>query len=440
MLPVYDLGTADGRAAFAARLGRLRQSSAAGGAMADEAARIIDAVRRDGDAEIVRQMRRWTDPDFGAERIRVDDAAIDAASVALSGPLREAIEQAIAHVRAYQEHIRPQDPAPLVLGGAELGLRFLPLHRVGMHVPGGSAVLFSTLIMLAVPAQVAGVPADGLCVASPPPTRTGSRPAGDISPILLAVCRRLGIAEVYRMGGPAAFAALALGTETVRPVELIAGPSHPIGQLAKARLHGLVGTDGFYGASEIVTIADEAARADRVAADLLAQAEHDPGRCFLLSWSRRAIDGVLEEIARQLPRRRRRAAIEAALRDESCAVLAADVDQSVEIANQLAAEHLNLAVAEAGPLLARIRHAGEVFVGDATPVAAGDYYAGPSHCLPTGTTARFASGVSVYTFLKRTGTVCYRNGMPAAAIEAIAAMADAEGLDGHAHSARLRRS
>ena len=438
MFPLHDLSTADGRDAFEACVHRLRASATAENQWAEEADRIIDAVRRDGDAEIVRQMRRWSDPDFTADGLRVDPATLASAAACLDGPLAAAIDEAIDNVRSYQRHIMPAPPPVVRIGGAALGLRFTPVQRVGMHVPGGTAPLFSTLIMLAVPAQVAGVPVEGLAVASPPPTRKAGEQAGDVSPIVLAVCQRLGVTEVYRMGGPAAFAALALGTQTVRAVDMLTGPSHPIGQTAKSRLNGQVGIDGVYGASEIVTIADGEADPRRVAADLIAQAEHDPGKCFLVSWLGSVIDRVRHEVGRQLPRRRRRAAIETALRDDACAVLCPDRDSAIAAAARLAPEHMNLAVAAPQSMLDDIPHAGEIFLGDATPVAAGDYYAGPSHCLPTGTTARFTSGVSVYTFLRRTGTVAYPDGMPARAIEAIDRMATAEGLDGHAHSARLR--
>ena len=231
---------------------------------------------------------------------------------------------------------------------------------------------------------------------------------------------------------------MALGTERVEPVDFIAGPGNVYTQIAKAQLAGTVGMDGFYGPSEIVTIADGSAEPRRVAADLIAQAEHDPGKCFLVSWSAEAIERIRIEVQRQLQKRGRVAAIERALNEESAAILVRDEAQAAQVANMIAAEHVNLAVADPDAWLTKVRHGGEFFLGDQTPVAAGDYYAGPSHCLPTGTTARFASGVSVYTFLKRSGTVCYRDGMPAEVIQRIARLAEAEGLDGHADSARAR--
>jgi histidinol dehydrogenase len=294
--------------------------------------------------------------------------------------------------------------------------------------------------MLAVPAIVAGVDPRRVRVVNPPPTRRPGKPAGDVSPIVMATCHMLGIESLYRIGGAQAVAALAYGTERVEAVEMIAGPGNVFGQLAKQMVSGACGTDGgFYGPSEIVTIADATADPRCVAADLIAQAEHDPGKCFLIAWSRDVIDAIVAEVESQLCERGRIAAIERALAEESAALLVPDEEEAARIADSIAAEHVNLAVADPEAWLARLRHGGEFFLGDQSPVAAGDYYAGPSHCLPTGTTARFASGISVHTFLKRSGTVHYRDGLPGEAMDAIIRLAELEGLDAHAESARVRR-
>ncbi|MFP6640313.1 MAG: histidinol dehydrogenase, partial [Myxococcota bacterium] len=244
----------------------------------------------------------------------------------------------------------------------------------------------------------------------------------------------------YRIGGAQAVAALALGTERVQPVDLVAGPGNVFVQLAKQMLAGVCGTDGgFYGPSEIVTIADETADPRCVAADLIAQAEHDPGKCFLVTWSREVIDRIVTELDAQRSQRGRTKAIDAALAEASAALLVADEDEAAERADEIAGEHVNLAVADPEAWLDRLHNGGEFFLGDQTPVAAGDYFAGPSHCLPTGTTARFASGISVYTFLKRSGRIRYRDGMPSEAIDVIAQLAELEGLEAHAASVRVRR-
>ncbi len=440
--PLYDLATPAGREGFERRLQRLADSAAqTDSRFADAAAANVEAVRTRGDDAIVELERRWTDPDFTADRIRVPGEELHAALKQLDPQLRDALQRSIEHVTAYQQHVKPTDPNPVSIGDAELGLRWTPVESAGCLVPGGSAVLFSTLIMLAVPAIVAGVDPKNVAAVHPAPYRKQGEPARDISPIFKAACAMLDIGRVYRIGGAQAVAALAFGTETVQPVAMIAGPGHPVVQHAKALVAGVTGTDnGFYGPSEIVTIADDTADPRRVAADLLAQAEHDPGKCFLVCWDDAVAEAILQQLDEQLPQRSRQQAIVNALRDESCVVLVDSLDAACDVANQLATEHLNLAVANPKTTLKHIKHAGEIFLGDATPVAAGDYYAGPSHCLPTGTTARFTSGVSAYTFLKRTGTVAYPDGMSEQTIADIALLAEAEGLDAHAESARVRRS
>jgi len=442
-LPLFDQATAEGRDGFAARLKRLRETAVLSGEYGESTAAIVRDVAQRGDAAVIEAMQKFTDADFSADRLRVRDDEIQdaAARVRADRPdVVAALERAIDHIRRYQRHILPQAPPAMTVDGARLGLRHRPVDSAGLCVPGGTAVLFSTLLMLAVPAQVAGVPSERISVIHPPPTRrAGDDPGKDISPIVLTACEMLGIGHVYRIGGAQGVAALAYGTATVEPVSLIAGPGNVFVQLAKTHVSGVVGTDnGFYGPSEIVSLVDDSADPERVASDLIAQAEHDPGKCFLIGWQTQAVEAVLEAVDRQLAPRQRKEAIVAALRDESAALLARDEAEAIRLVNELAAEHVSLAVAEPEKTLERIDHAGEVFLGDTAPVVAGDYYAGPSHCLPTGTTARFTSGVSVHTFLKRTGTVAYPNGMSKQAIDDIALLAEAEGLDAHAESVRKR--
>ncbi len=439
-LPCIDLTTALGREAWLERLRGLRNTASLTSAEAETVARLVDDVRVRGDDAVVDAMRRWTDPDFAAERIRVDVREMERAEAELDPDLRLALEDAIANVRAYQTHIRPTDPPTMQRAGAELGLRFTPVGSAGLTVPGGVAVLVSTLVMLAVPAIAAGVHPQSLRVVNPPPTRRPGGASADIAPEVMACCRMLGIDTLYRIGGAQAVAALAFGTERVQAVEMIAGPGNIFVQLAKQTVAGVCGTDGgFYGPSEIVTVADASANPSWVAADLIAQAEHDPGKCFLVGWSKEVLKAISDEVDAQLVERGRAEAIETALEHESAALLVDGPEAAAELADEIAAEHVNLAVEDPQGWLDRLSNGGEFFLGDQTPVAAGDYYAGPSHCLPTGTTARFASGISVYTFLKRSGTVHYPAGMPDKAIDAIARLAELEGLDAHAASARIRR-
>lgn len=439
-LPRFDLENAADRDRWAERLAALRDTATASSEAAETVAAIVDDVRARGDDAVVEYMRRWTDPDFDASRIRVHADDLDRALDTLDPDLRAALEASIDNVRTYQRHVMPKAPPPMQLAGAEVGLRFTPVASAGCCVPGGTAVLVSTLVMIAVPAIVAGVPAAKVAAIHPPPTRRKGEASGDISPVVLATCRLLGVESLYRVGGAQGVAALAYGTERVAPVDMIAGPGNVFVQLAKQRVNGVTGTDGgFYGPSEIVTLADETADPACVAADLMAQAEHDPGKCFLVSWSPEVIDRVTRELERQLAERGRAPAIVAALEQDSAALLVRDEAAAAALADEIAAEHVSLAVADPNAWLGRLRNGGEFFLGDQTPVAAGDYYAGPSHCLPTGTTARFASGISVYTFLKRTGTVQYAKGMPGRAIDVIDRLASLEGLDAHAASVRVRR-
>lgn len=417
---------------------RLSESAVASGEVSETVAGILKDVKVNGDEAVAGYMREWTDPEFEAGRIRVGQDEIDAAIEELDPELRVVIEGAISNVFAYQRHIMPAEVGKITIAGAELGLRFLPVEKVGLAVPGGMASYPSSVIMLAIPALAAGVPLEGISVVTPPPTRVAGEVVGDVSSLVLATCGLIGISKVYRIGGAQGMAALGYGTETVDRVEMIVGPGNIFTQLAKAQLSGLVGIDGFYGPSEIVVIADETADVERVASDLIAQAEHDPGKCFLVAWDRGVIENVCGAIGRQVEGRDRKDAIIRAFKEESAAVLVKDLEMAVGVANLIAPEHMTLAVVEPDVVAGKITCGGELFLGDTTPVAAGDYYAGPSHSLPTGRTARFASGVSVYTFLKRSGTVYYRDGMPGEVIDAIDKLARAEGLDGHAASARLR--
>ncbi|MCC5827893.1 MAG: histidinol dehydrogenase [Phycisphaeraceae bacterium] len=435
----FDLATEAGLNQYRRRLTRLRQTVSLTGEAVEVVRQVIDQVRLRGDEALVEYMRKWTDPEFAANRIVVDRALVRRATDELDTELRSALETAIDHVRKYQQHLMPDDPAPMKLDGAVLGLRHTPVDSCGLLVPGGTAVLFSTLVMTAVPALVAGVTPAALHVVNPPPTRGAGMEARDISPIVLGTCGLLGLDQVYRIGGAQAVAALAYGTVSVPKVDLVVGPGNSFVQLAKAQLQGTIGTEGgFYGPSEIVTVADESANPDWVAADLLAQAEHNPGKCFLVTWLPEVIEKVSASVTRQGATLPRAEAVAAALAEDSCAVKVADEEEAARIVNELAPEHLNLAVRDPKQWLKVVRHAGEVFMGDGSPVASGDYLAGPSHCLPTGTTARFAGGLSVFSFLKRTGLIGYPQGMSKSARRAVALLARAEGLEAHARSVEIR--
>jgi histidinol dehydrogenase len=345
------------------------------------------------------------------------------------------MERAIDHVRRYQEHIAPAPPQPAEIDGARLGLRVEPVGSAGLLVPGGRAAYPSTLIMLAVPAQVAGV--ERICMATPPPDSDRGAAERAIDDSVLAAAHLLGIGEVYCIGGSHAVAALACGTQTVPAVDFIAGPGSVYVQEAKRQLFGTVGVDGLYGPSEIAILADQSASAAWIVADVLAQLEHDPGAAFVVSADLGVLDRVRSALERQIRERGRQEAIERGLREFTAFVLAADGKEACAIMNRIAPEHAVLAVADPHAVLDRVHNAGAYFLGGA-PVASGDYYAGPSHCLPTGSTARFSSGCSVYTFLRRASLEEYPNGMARRTIDDIAVLAEAEGLDAHAASVRMR--
>jgi histidinol dehydrogenase len=390
---------------------------------------IMADVAKRGDAALVDSARKFDDPNFSQSQLRVTQKEMADAAPRLPDDQTAALQRSIAQVREYQLHILPGDPKPLRRNGVELGMRFTPLDSVGLLVPGGKAAYPSSVIMLTVPAQVAGVRRIVVCT---PPSRFGQ------SDIVLATYHLLGLTEVFRAGGAAAVAALGLGTESIKPVDKILGPGNVYVQLAKQMLAGCVGIDGFLGPSEILTLADESARADFVAADLLAQAEHDPGSCFLLTDSEKLAAAVIGEIERQMKALTRTAAIGKALDQHSAILVGESMDELIDWANRFAAEHVSLQTRDNGAVLAKLRHGGAVFVGPWSPVAAGDYIAGPSHCLPTNTTARFASGVSVYEFLRRSSVETYDATGLAADAPGIIAMANAEHLDAHAASVRVR--
>lgn len=436
MIPVLDYNQEPGRQRVEQLLGELRLDAAdlaLGRGKRSQDAAAVQAILADvasrGDDALVDVARRFDDPQFTVDQIRVQPREMAEAAARVPAELMSALRRSITQVREYQRHILPTEVHPLQRPGVELGLRFTPLDSAGLYFPGGKASYPSSLIMLAVPAQVAGV---GRIIVCTPPSRFGR------VDLVLAACHELKLTDVYRAGGAAAIAAMAFGTRTIPAVDKIVGPGNAFVQLAKRALAGCVGIDGFLGPSEIVTIADQTGRADFIAADLIAQAEHDPGSCFLLTDSRPLANAVVEELTRQLTSRGRSEAIQKALDHRSAIILSTDMNRLIDLANRFAAEHVNIQSADDRAILNRLRHAGAIFLGPWSPVAAGDYIAGPSHCLPTNTTARFASGISAHEFLKRTSIERYTAQGLSADADAIEQLAKSEGLDGHAASVRVR--
>jgi histidinol dehydrogenase len=390
---------------------------------------ILKDVAERGDQAVVESARKFDDPNFSIEQIRVCPDEMQSAASRVVPEVMAALRRSIAQVREYQSHIMPKPPVALHRPGVELGLRFTPLDSAGLYFPGGKASYPSSLIMLAVPAQVAGVKRIVVCT---PPSKYGR------SDVVLAACHELGLEHVYRAGGAAAIAAMAFGTETISAVDKIVGPGNTYVQLAKRAVAGAVGVDGFLGPSEILVLADETGRADVIASDLIAQAEHDPGSCFFLTTSSPLAERVKGELEAQTSVLDRADAIKSALRDRSAIIVDSSMESLLGYANRFAAEHVSLQVKDVEAVLEKLVHAGAVFIGPFSPVAAGDYIAGPSHCLPTNTTARFSSGISVYEFLKRSSIVQYSAEGLALDAEAIVALATAEQLAGHAASIHAR--
>lgn len=433
MIPVLLLNQGDDRLRVESLLAQLRLDPAtialAGGKDVAAVQDVLAHVAQRGDDAVVDSCRRFDDPNFSTEQIRVTESEISSAAERISPAQRSALQRSISQVREYQTKMLPADPAMVRRPGVELGMRFTPLDSAGLYFPGGKASYPSTLIMLAVPAQVAGVKQIVVCS---PPSKYGR------SDLVLAACHELKLTNVFRAGGAAAIAAMAFGTRTIPRVDKIAGPGNRYVQLAKRALAGCVGIDGFLGPSEILVLADDSANPRFVAADLIAQAEHDPGSCFLLTTSIKLADSVVREIESQTRTLERAAPIAKALAESSAIIVGDSMDELIDLANRFAAEHVNLQTKEDATVFARLRHAGAVFLGPYSPVAAGDYVAGPSHCLPTNTTARFSSGVSVYEFLKRASVVRYDASGIAADAPAIVELANAEGLGAHAASAKIR--
>ena len=314
--------------------------------------------------------------------------------------------------------------------GVSLAQRYVPLRRVGLCVPGGAAAYPSTVLMTAVPAQAAGV--EQLVVVAPP------TPFGAYNADLLATCHELGISEVYRMGGAQAVATLAYGVEGIAKVDKIVGPGSLFVALAKKLVFGDVDIDSIAGPSEVVVLADSTTRADFTAADLIAQAEHAPGASLLISWSESLIDETLEQLERQLTSLERGDLARSCLEEFGALILVRDADEALELANQIAPEHLHIATENADELLEGVQSAGAVFLGPHSPVAVGDYLAGPSHVLPTGGTARFASGLSANDFLRSHSVIRYTAKGLADVADDIRRLATTEGLTAHARSVDIR--
>ena len=391
---------------------------------------IVQDVRSRGDQALVDLERKLDKAELTPQTLRVPVEAIHAAHVAADPEFLQLIRRSAENIRQYQESILIEAPPALKRGGRTLAVRYTPIDRVGVYIPGGTAVLASSVLMILVPARVAGV--GEIALASPPRTN------GDVSPLVLALAGELGVSEVYRLGGAPAISALALGTERVKAVDKVFGPGNAFVTEAKRRVFGRAGIDSLAGPSEVLIIADQTARADWIAADLLAQAEHNPGSAVLVTPSRKLAEAVAGEIDAQLPSLSRSEATAAGMEANSLIVVTADLNQASDVANAFASEHLQIITANDEAVLARISNAGAIFLGPQTPVPLGDYYAGPSHVLPTGGTARFFGPLSCNDFLKASSVIRYDADSLAADAADVADFARREGLTAHARAVEIR--
>ena len=402
-------------------------------ALVSEVAAIIRDVRTRGDAALIDYTARFDKVQLQTSDLRVAEDTLHRSAEKVDDFVLESLREAIANVRVFHEHQREESWEITTVEAAEgvrLGQRISPIAKAGLYVPGGTAAYPSSVVMNVVPAQVAGV--SRIVVTTPPRTLAEN-------PAVAAALVELNITEVYAVGGAQAIAALAYGTETVPRVDKITGPGNKYVAAAKKLVFGAVGIDSIAGPSEVVIIADDSARADFAAADLLAQAEHaDDASAVLLTTSEQLARETAREVKLQSTSLSRRTILERSLAQYGAIVLVASLDEACAIANELAPEHLELMTDDNERVATQISDAGAIFFGPDTPEALGDYLAGPNHVLPTGGTARFSSALGVYDFIKRTSLLRYSGSAISRSAGRIAALAAAEGLDAHARSALIR--
>lgn len=422
-----DHGEPDFESRFAAFLTTKREVSEDVDAIVRD---IIARVRSEGDAALIDYTKQFDHLDLAQAGIAVTEAEIDAAVASVDADTMAALE--LAHSRIASHHARqmPQDDRYVDPIGVELGSRWTAVESAGLYVPGGTASYPSSVLMNAVPAKVAGV--ERIVIAVP-------SPRGELNPLVLAAARLAGVSEIYRVGGAQAIAALAYGTETIAPVSKIVGPGNAFVAAAKRRVFGTVGIDMIAGPSEVLIIADRDNDPAWLAADLIAQAEHDTAAQSILITDDAALaDAVEAEVARQITRLPRSETAAASWRDYGAIILVPDLESALPLANRIAAEHLELAMENAEDFVPRIRNAGAIFIGKHTPEVIGDYVGGSNHVLPTARSARFSSGLSVLDFVKRTSLLKLGADQLREIGPAAIALARSENLDGHAASVAIR--
>jgi histidinol dehydrogenase len=392
--------------------------------------RICEDVATRGLAAVLDYTQRLDGVSLDPSSVRVSEAELEEAYRTAAPEYLQTLANVKRNVLVYQRAILHRDVHLITKPGIELGLRYLPLRRVGVCVPGGAAAYPSTLLMTVVPAQAAGVSEIAVVV---PPTRFGG-----YNRDLLAACQALGVREVYRIGGAQAVAALAYGVDGIAAVDKIVGPGNLFVALAKKRVYGEVDIDSIAGPSEVVLIADGSAEPNFIASDLISQAEHSPGASILLTWEPALIDRVVGALEIQLSELSRGDLARDSLERFGALIHVRDEEEAARLSNLFAPEHLHVSTAEPKRLLPSLTNAGAIFLGHHTPVAVGDYAAGPSHVLPTGGTARWASGLTANDFLKRSSLISVtQDGLGHLAAD-VCRLADVEGLTAHKSSVEIR--
>jgi histidinol dehydrogenase len=427
-MPVrLDRNSADFDQRFAAFLAAKREVSAD----VEKVTRaIVDDVAARGDAALIEATKKFDRLEIDAVSLRVTAAEIEAAVKACDPKTIEALSLARDRIEAFHRRQMPKDERFADPLGVELGWRWSAVDAVGLYVPGGTAAYPSSVLMNAVPARVAGVPRVVMVVPAPD---------GKLNPLVLAAAHLGGVAEIYRVGGAQAVAALAYGTATIAPVAKIVGPGNAYVAAAKRLVFGKVGIDMIAGPSEVLVIADDSGNADWIAADLLAQAEHDASaQSILITDSARLAGDVERAVAVQLKTLPRAEIARASWNDFGAIIMVGNLDQAAQLANAIAAEHLEIMTADAEALSAKVRNAGAIFLGPHTPEAIGDYVGGSNHVLPTARSARFSSGLGVLDFMKRTSILKCGPDQLRALGPAAMTLGQAEGLDAHSRSVGLR--
>lgn len=417
----------DFEARFSALLGAKREDSPDVDA---QVAAIIEDVRARGDEAVIHLTSRFDALDLTPDTLAFTPEEIAQACACVPVEEREALELAAKRIRAYHSKQLPEDASWQDEHGAMLGWRWSAIDAVGLYVPGGMASYPSSVLMNAIPAQVAGVSRLAITVPAP---------RGEINPLVLYAAHLSGVHEIYRIGGAQAIAALAYGTQTIAPVDKITGPGNAYVAAAKRRVFGKVGIDMIAGPSEVLVIAEAGANPEWIALDLLSQAEHDPSaQSLLITPCTTLAEAVAAEVERLLPQLERAGIAGASWRDNGAVIVSKDLNEAADLSNRIAPEHLELCVNEPDTLSTRIRHAGAIFLGAYTPEAVGDYAAGPNHVLPTARSARFSSGLGVLDFMKRTTLTQLTPGTLRAIGPATETLAASENLQAHGLSVTAR--